>query len=297
MRVAVIGDCTLDVTVRPSAQLRPGGDVPASVELGPGGQGANVAVQLARLGVSVSLAAPVADDVAGSILRSSLAAKKVRLHALAAARSATVVALLDPSGERAMLSDRVTLDPGAATRACAGADWVHCSAYPLADDATGDALASSLGGLAASARVSVAGGSLPPDPALVARVQARVAASDASLLIFGRDEASALLGTRIESLAAGAAALQATFPGTWAIVTGGAEGSAAAGRAEALSVPGRSVETVDATGAGDAYTAGLIAALLHEEWPPSAGAMQRAMLAATELGAKAAGVLGAQGLP
>ncbi|MDH4335297.1 MAG: carbohydrate kinase family protein [Chloroflexota bacterium] len=297
MRVAVIGDCTLDVTVRPGAPPHPGGDVPASVELGPGGQGANVAVRLARLGVSVSLAAPVADDVTGRILRSSLAAEDVQLHALDAARSATVVALLDTDGERAMLSDRVTIDPAAASRASVGADWVHCSAYALADDATGDALASRLGDLAVAAPVSVGGGSLPPDPALAARVRARLAASGAALLVFSRDEAASLLGTRVESLAAGAAALHAAFPGTWAIVTGGADGSAAAGPVEALSVPGRRVETVDATGAGDAYAAGLIAALLHEPWPPAADAVRRAMLAATELGAQTAGVLGAQGLP
>jgi fructokinase len=94
-----------------------------------------------------------------------------------------------------------------------------------------------------------------------------------------------------------AAALQGAFPGTWAIVTGGADGSAAAGPADTLSVAGRSVEVVDATGAGDAYLAGLIAALLDEPWPPAADAMQRAMDAATEVGAQVAGVFGAQGLP
>ncbi len=297
MRVAVIGDCTLDVTVRPSAPLRPGADVPAAVQLGPGGQGANVAVQLARQGVSVSLAAPVADDVAGRILRSSLAAEGVELHPLAAARSAVVVALLDARGERAMLSDRVTLDAAVAAAACAGADWVHCSAYALADDATGDALAASVGDLAVAARVSVGGGSLPADPARAARARARLATSGAALLVFSRDEASSLMGTRIESLAAAAAALQATFPGTWAIVTGGAEGSSAAGPAETIDVPGRSVDVVDATGAGDAYAAGLIAALLDEPWPPAADAVRRAMDAATELGARVAGVFGAQGLP
>lgn len=297
MRVAVIGDCTLDVTVGPGAPPRPGEDVAAHIELGPGGQGANVAVRLARLGVSVSLAAPVADDVAGRILRSSLAAEKVQLHSLDAARSATVVALLDANGERAMLSDRVTIDSDAAARASVGADWVHCSAYALADDATGDALASLLGELAVAARVSVGGGSLPPDPALAARVRVRVAASGATLLVFSRDEVVSLLGTHVESLAEGAAALHAAFPATWAIVTGGADGSAAAGPDEALGVPGRKIEMVDATGAGDAYAAGLIAGLLPEPWPPAADTLRRAMLAATELGAQTARVLGAQGLP
>jgi pfkB family carbohydrate kinase. len=55
MRVTVVGDCTLDVIVRPVGALRPGGDIPARVAVGAGGQGANVAVRLARQGVPVQL--------------------------------------------------------------------------------------------------------------------------------------------------------------------------------------------------------------------------------------------------
>ena len=51
-RVVVIGDATLDVTVAPAEPMRHGGDVAAAIRLAPGGQGANVAVRLARRAVT-----------------------------------------------------------------------------------------------------------------------------------------------------------------------------------------------------------------------------------------------------
>ncbi|MGH2456946.1 MAG: carbohydrate kinase family protein, partial [Candidatus Limnocylindria bacterium] len=165
MRFVVVGDAGLDVTVAPSRPLRDGGDVPATIRLGPGGQGANVAVRLARRGADVRLVAPIGEDTAGRLLRETLVADGVAVEAQPASRSASVVALLDPGGERSMLSDRRSLNPGGIPAALAGASWVHCSGYPLLDDATGDALARALGDRGAGVRLSVAGGSVPPEPA------------------------------------------------------------------------------------------------------------------------------------
>ena len=66
-RFAVLGDCTLDIAIVPEARRRHGGDVPAEIRLGPGGQAANLAVRLARMGErsSVRLVAAMADDLAG----------------------------------------------------------------------------------------------------------------------------------------------------------------------------------------------------------------------------------------
>jgi sugar/nucleoside kinase (ribokinase family) len=52
---------------------------------------------------------------------------------------------------------------------------------------------------------------------------------------------------------------------------------------------------VDATGAGDAYAAGMIAALLGAPWPPSADAARDAMRRAAQMGVLASQVVGAQG--
>lgn len=297
MRVAVIGDCTLDVTVRPAEAPRSGRDVPARIALSPGGQGANVAVRLARSRVTVRLATAIADDAAGRLLMEALAAEGVSLVRLPAERSGTVVALLDASGERAMLSDRVTLESRTLASACADADWVHCSGYPLADDATGDALAAVLGSLPDTIRVSVGGGSLAPNPARASRVRDRLAAARVGLLILGREEAASLLDLPVPSPAAAADALAGAFPRVIAIVTAGAAGSSAAGPGFALSVPAQDPATpmVDATGAGDGYVAGLIAALLGDDWPPDVSTLRAAMETGSRLGGLVSRVIGAQG--
>ena len=297
MRVTVVGDCVLDVSVQAAEAPRPGGDVAARITLSPGGQGANVAVRLARAGVTVRLAAAIADDAAGRLLAAALDADGVALERLPAERSGTVIALLDASGERTMLSDRVTLAPSAVADACAGADWVHCSGYPLADDATGDALAAAIGSLPGATRVSIGGGSLPPDAARAARVRGRLATARARLLIMGRDEAASLLDASMPSLAAAADALAGTFPGMISVVTGSGAGSAAAGPGFALSVPVRdpAAPMVDATGAGDAYAAGVIAALLAADWPPDPPTLRAAMEAGSHLGVLVSRVIGAQG--
>lgn len=297
MTIVVVGDTTLDVAVRPDEPPRPGGDIPASITIAPGGQGANVAVRLARAGVEVRLATAIADDAAGRLLLAAIEAEGVGLVRMRAATSGTVVALLDATGERAMLSDRVTLDPAVVAAACAGAAWVHCSAYPLADDATGDALAVALGSLPASTRLSSGGGSLPSDSAMAARVRDRIATARVSLLILARDEAASLLDAPLPSLAAAADALAGAFPTTIAVVTGGAAGSAAAGPGFALSVPAQDPSTpmVDATGAGDAYAAALIAALSRSDWPPAVATLRAAMEAGSSAGGLVSRVLGAQG--
>jgi len=296
MRVTVIGDSTLDVTVRPTQEPRPGGDVPARIGLTPGGQGANVAVRLARDGVTVLLVTAIADDAAGQILTSNLVVDGVLLERLPAERSGAVVALLDDRGERAMLSDRITLAPAGVAAACVGAAWVHCSAYALADDETGDLLAGVIGSLPETTRISAGGGSLPPDAGRAARVRDRLAMTRARLMIFSRDEAAALLDAPVPSLAAAADAMASTFPGAIAIVTGGPAGSAAAGPGFALSVAARDPATpmIDATGAGDAYAAAVINGLLAADWPPSVPALHAAMEAGSLLGALVSRVFGAQ---
>jgi sugar/nucleoside kinase (ribokinase family) len=296
MSITVIGDSTLDVTVMAAEAPRAGGDVPARISISPGGQGANVAVRLARAGEDVRLATAIADDAAGRMLAEALEADGVTVAQLGAERSGLVISLLDGDCERAMLSDRVTLDPTALAAACAGAQWVHCSGYALADDATGNAVAELLGSLVHS-RVSAAGGSLPDDPARAARVRARLAAADLDLLILGREESAALLDRPLPSLAAAADGLASAFPEVIAVVTGGAAGSAAAGPGFALSVPAveQLTPAVDATGAGDAYVGALIAGLLKADWPPDVPTLRAAMERGARAGGLVSRVLGAQG--
>ena len=295
MGVAVVGDSTLDVTVRPSGPLLPGGDVPASIVISAGGQGANVAVRLARRGIAVRLVSSLADDAAGQLLRAALEREGVELAVVEGTATGTVVALIDGHGERSMISDRVPLD-GAEGFADLNADWLHCSGYPLANDRSGDALAAMLGERSVATRLSVAGGSLEPKPGPAAIFARRVARAHPDLLLLSRDEATAFLGADEGSMAAQAAAIAALQPDALVLVTAGAGGSAAAGLGLSLVAEAAHLDRpmLDATGAGDAYAAALIAELGGRTWPPAAADLQRAMAAASELGARVARVIGAQ---
>jgi ribokinase len=298
-RVEVVGDSTLDVTLRPSVPLRPGGDVPAGILVSPGGQGANVAVRLARQGAGVRLVTTLGHDAAGQLLRQALEDEGVELAILPGDATGSVVSLIDRQGERTMASDRVALDAADLVGAV-DTEWLHCSGYPLADERHGLALARALGRRPPARRLSIGGGSLPRDSAAAAQFRERLVAARPNLLLLGADEAGAMTGTAAGSpgpAAAGLAAhLTTELPDLLVIVTGGAQGSAAAGRDLSLVAPAPRMEEpmTDATGAGDAYAAGIIAGLLDGGWPPSRAALQAAMTAASRLGALVSRVVGAQ---
>lgn len=293
-RYLVVGDATLDVTVAPSRPVRRGGDVAAVIRLGPGGQGANVAVRLARRGADVTLAAPLADDAGGRLLREGLSREGVGLAALSARRTAVVVALLDADGERSMLSDRHAVEPGGVVEALAGVDWVHVSAYALIDDRDGDPLSAALGARPAGTRLSVAGGSIAPEPALVARFLRRLDHARPDVLAVSREEAASLLGgpPQLTRVAAGELAQRAAL----VIVTAGSAGSAASAGGDVIeeAAPDLPGPVLDATGAGDAYVAALISRLAAGEWPPTRDALRDAMKAGSHAGAQVARVVGAQ---
>lgn len=283
MLIAVIGDCLLDISVRPSGPMRTGADAPAAIRLSPGGQGANVAVWLARRGVSVRLIAPMADEAAGRLLREALDAEGVELAALPAARTGSVVALLDADGERTMLSDRVRFPPAKFVTLLADVSWIHVSGYALRD-AAGPSMAAVLAARPSDVRMSIGGGSVPRGHEAAAFVRL-VHAADPDLLVFNSDEASAL---------------GAMPAGVLTIVTDGEAGSTASGPGvRSLPVPAARRETpvVDTTGAGDAYAASLIAELASlGAWPPGRSSLKLAMERASAAGAAAAGVLGAQAI-
>lgn len=297
-RFVVIGDATLDVTVRTPGSPAAGSDRAAQITLGPGGQGANLAVRLARRGARVSLVTAIADDIAGKQLKAALAEDGVDLAALPAVQTGVVVSLVNAGGERAMLSDRVSLDAAglsspAVRSVVADADWIHVSGYPLADPASGDALAALVAARRARQGCSVGGGSFDAG----SDVQSRLRTLRLELVLFDRAEASALLAGdagdsagRLEGLAA---AVASAVGGT-AVVTDGAAGAAAATGDGTVAVPGRRGSAIDATGAGDAFGAGILLALADGPWPPALPALRSALEEASRVGAEVAGVVGSQ---
>lgn len=285
----VVGDVVTDVVARHAEPLAVATDTAACIAVLPGGAGANVACWAAQRGASgVRLLARAGADSAGWH-REALVAAGVEpvLRVDGEQPTAVVIALVDAAAERTLVTDS-----GAAFR-LGPADWdealldgighVHLSGYLFFSE-TGRELAA-VAGKAARAR----GLPVSVDPASAGFLRGLGAgrfldlASDADLLLPNAAEAALLSGK--DEPARAAAGLSRTC-GT-VVVTLGAGGALAAERglvtARAPAVP---ATAVDSTGAGDAFTGGLLAALL-------AGAdLPEALAAGCRAGAEAVGLVG-----
>lgn len=282
--ITVVGDALLDVHAVPAGPLRPGGDVPAEIRLEPGGQGANVAVRLARRGLDVRLACALGPDPAGDILRARLAADGVDTVIRGSPATGVVVVLRDETRDRTMLSQRVPLGPGLSSAVATDAGWLIVSGYVLVEPDAG------ISGSGDSPRRALLGCSLDRSQAPTWLDRARSLAPH--LVIVNADEAGALTGS---AKAPTQLAVDLATRLTAVAVVTHATGAAAALDGEALEVAARaSGPVVDATGAGDALAAGLIAGLVDGPWPPSRDDLERAMSAGVDLAAAVARVSGAQ---
>lgn len=287
LEVAVIGDALLDVALAPVEPMRPGGDVRGTVRVGPGGQGANVAVRLARRGARVRLACGLGADAAGNLVRGALEAEGVRVDSAPVAATGVVAILLDHGGERSMLSQRqpflADVDPGAIV---GDADWLVISGYALTEEA---ARPFARGAAETSPRRAILGCTVPA--AAIQGWRSAAATVRPHLLILNADEAGALASGHGETLAAAIAGEMSTLT----VVTGPAEAYAAGHDLRLTASPGNERSgVIDTTGAGDAFAAALIAAL-GGEWPPHEASLRAALAAALAAAAEVVRIPGAQG--
>ena len=270
--VIVVGDALLDVYVAPSEPMRPGGDVPATVRLGPGGQGANVAVRLTRRGVRVRLACALADDSAGRLVREALEADRVELDAAATDATGAVVIVVDSDGERTMLSRRASLLP----RRVEDAPWTVISGYVLLEDGDLD--------WRGGGRRAVLGCALPTGAE--GTWWRRANELQPTVVILNADEAQAI-GADARALALESGAL---------VVVTDRDGAVATSSDPDLRPSRVTVEraaALDTTGAGDAFAAAFLAEL-HDRSEGSDVDIDRALTAGLELATQVAGVSGAQ---
>jgi sugar/nucleoside kinase (ribokinase family) len=289
--VIVVGDLVTDVLVAHDGPIQPGSDTDATITVTGGGQAANTASWLAHAGHPVTLIAAVGDDTAGQERVAELSAAGVRcaVRAHPGAATGSVVVLAGPH-ERTMITDRgaaLRLDPADVTAAIGAteATHLHLSGYPLLHDG------SRPGGRAALAAATERGLTTSVDAASAAPLRLagpeRFLAwiSDADLLLCNADEADVLAGPGTP----GDQAARLTAHVRNAVVKQGAAGATWATRdGRTFSWAAHRVRVVDATGAGDAFAAGLLKA-----W--SCGATPEAALAAAcELGAAAVKTLGAR---
>jgi ribokinase len=263
--VVVVGDLMVDVVARMSGPLAAGSDTPAAVSQRPGGAGANVAAWLAVAGVPVALAARAGDDDAGRGAIARLSGGGVDVSAVVLDpdhATGTCVVLVAPDGERSMLPDAGANAAFAPADLPAGAfapgAHLHLAGYALLRGRPPREAA-----LEALRRARAAGMTISLDPSSAAPLAAfgpqrfLELAGPVDLLLPNRDEATVL-----GSLTAGASEVVVTLGADGARWTGG-------GR-EVVSPAVVSGPVEDTTGAGDAFTAGFLAAWLDGAEPRAA---------------------------
>jgi sugar/nucleoside kinase (ribokinase family) len=261
----VIGDVVTDVVALHRSPVVPGTDTAADIVLRPGGSGANTAAWAAHLGADARLLARLGYD-SGDWHTAELVKTGVRPQVTLDHDhpTAVVIAMVDESGERSMLTnrgagglisendwDRALLD---------GVGRLHLSGY-LLFSAPGLRLAR-----VAMADAAAAGVAVSVDPAStgplrdfgVERFILETASAD--LVIPNLDEALLLSGA---SRAEDAAVLLSEKYGTAVVKLGAAGAVAAVDGAIVATAAGVPADTVDSTGAGDAFAAGFLTATLQ----------------------------------
>jgi ribokinase len=291
--VIALGDVNVDVIAHFPTFPTPGEDAFASAStLHCGGSAANTAVGLARMGIDTALLACVGCDPWASAALDILERAGVRLDGVQrqpGAMTGLMYVIVTPDGERTILGDRganAYTDPmqiGAA--ALAGAGLLHLSGYALLTEPQRSAALRAL----ALAReqgllVSLDPGLNLPDlgssliPSLLSQVD---------ILLPSLAEAQKLTG--LATPEACARALVEGGVGCVALKLG--RQGCLLGRGQELDlVPGLAIRVRDTTGAGDAFAAGFLAAVLRGLDRHSAALLANAMgaLTATRVGGGAA---------
>ena len=216
----------------------------------PGGSPANVAVALGRQRVPVTLATQLGDDAYGELIREHLTESGVQLAVAPASRTSSAVATIGPSGSASYEFD-IVWEPE--FEGLPAADVIHVGSF------------SAFAGVAPQGTLSydinVRPALMPPDA--VARVEAVV--KRATIVKASDEDLAWLYPSR--PWQASAEALLETGPAVfW--VTRGREGATAFTADSRTDVAAPIVEVVDTIGAGDTFSAGLIAGWLRwgDEW-------------------------------
>jgi sugar/nucleoside kinase (ribokinase family) len=289
--LVALGDLMLDVVVAPEHPLEHGTDVPGSLRFRTGGSAANVARAFARLGGGASFIGSVGSDAWGRRLAAALREDGVTARVVIAGQvTGRLAAVVDRGGERSFVTERAAADllrpddvRAAWLRRCG---VLHVPAYSLFHDPVARAAARGAE-LAheASAMVSVDTASRGPLLAFGrAAAWERIAGLRPDLLFANRGEAVALAGTTSSRAAARLLDLAPVV-----VVKDGPAGCAVAWRdatgvVAELDVAASPIAAADTTGAGDAFAAGFLFALLGggvatvPARPWSAAALRRAAM-------------------
>ncbi len=282
--VVVLGGLNTDFLVRGPRLPRPGETVRGwAFQEGPGGKGANQAVAAARLDASVRMIGRVGRDPRGQALLAGLVAEGVDVGGVHvdpdAPTGVALVAVAEGGGKQVLTAPGANLCLGIPEAAGAlGAARVLLLQLEVPLDTVGAAIRR-----ARAAGMTVVLDAAPPVPlpaALIAEID--VVRANAS-------EAHVLTGVTVHDRASAAAAAQVLlYRGAGAAIIGAPGGDLLLDGAGETWLPHIDVQSVDETGAGDAF-AGALAAELAAGRPIGAAvtfANAAAALATTIVGAQ-----------
>ncbi|HEC2549605.1 TPA: aminoimidazole riboside kinase [Raoultella ornithinolytica] len=290
-KVWVLGDAVVDLLPESGGRLLQC----------PGGAPANVAVGIARLGGNSGFIGRVGDDPFGRFMQQTLREEQVDTRYMRCDpqhRTSTVVVDLDGEGERTFTfmvrpSADLFLQPEDLPPFAAN-EWLHVCSIALSAEPSRSTT------FAAMERIKLAGGRVSFDPNIradlwqdpellhacldrVLRLANVVKLSEEELaLISGRDD-----------LVEGITALTQRYQPELLLVTQGKAGVLTAFQQQLTHFSAQPVVSVDTTGAGDAFVAGLLASLAAKGMPTDPAALEPAIMQAQTCGALATTAKGA----
>ncbi|GAB3616864.1 PfkB family carbohydrate kinase [Okibacterium endophyticum] len=283
-RLVYTGNVIVDIVVDVDRIPEPGGDTIAGSSEVTAGGGYNVMIAAARDGADVLYAGQYGAGIFGGIVRSALADAGFDLAqpGLDDVDSGYSIVIVDETAERTFITHvgaEGRLDATAiGSVAAADDDIVVVSGYSLAHPVNAAALPGWLDTLPERTKVvldpSPLVAELPPD--VLERVLSRT-----DVLTANAREMRLLAGSTgpADLALAAAEAVQRLRRGGTVLARDGAAGCIVAdGSGETRAIAGFPVDPIDTTGAGDAHTGVLVAALLRGE--PLADAVRRANAAA-----------------
>ncbi|RKI63320.1 ribokinase [Corallococcus sp. AB049A] len=287
-RIVVVGGVATDYLVRGRSFPELGGSAEGDVfQEALGGKGANAAVAAVRLGAHATLVARVGADGRGLAQVARLEREGVSLDALrtdATTPSGAVLVMVDGHGRK-----QTFFSPGANHRlsirdVLRSAEWIATAKVLLVQ------LEVPLDAVQAAVRLARAAGVrvvLDPAPAVPLP---EVLLEDVHVIRPNALEARTLTGIRVHDRAsARRAARNLLLRGVGAVIIAAPGGSLLVSREEEAWLPDLPVDTVDTTGAGDAFAAALSVALAesHPLLTAAQFAHAAAAIATTRLGAQA----------
>lgn len=264
MLLVTLGDLSLDIVISATAPTATGSDVGGTIAFRVGGSAANVARAAASLGGNSVFVGAVGDDELGRRLVAMLEADGVRpvVTFIRKVPTARIAVLVGPDGERSFVTARGAADRLAPSDVAgipiphgerAWSFGLHVPMYSLLHEPIASAAADTADAvIAAGGLVSVDLASAEPLRAFGAKRARDAIQSIHPDLIFANEDEAAAVGGRLNELA----------PGERIIIKQGPRGC----QVGSQHVPTEPMTVDDTTGAGDAFDAGFLVALLGE--PP-----------------------------